>query len=275
MYCAIVLQESHSFRVIVCRSYRTSRISGYGTDILQSVQNFGVCLWPRRIKLAVVPSGYKSCCARTPGVEATGIQNLRKFRVRAWKSNRTSKSSGYGDECLTERTYIRFCRAMTGVNTQGTAVRTLPPNTTLKRLNQRATGIESDVQVNSWYMPCYRHQPISYKKHVSYVAPRTTLMSTYLSFWTQQLPVTRDVPWRGCGNAPFYEWVFKMPHFVQNKRGQCIYIFIIISGGKPTTRTYLESRNKLFCVLGVAPEICMDATTLELLLRLSTYLQKG
>lgn len=66
-----------------------------------------------------------------------------------------------------------------------------------------------------------------------------------------------------------------MPHFVQNKRGQCIYIFIIISGGKPTTRTYLESRNKLFCVLGVAPEICMDATTLELLLRLSTYLQKG
>ena len=56
-------------------------VPGTGTGILQNFQKFRV-LWQRRIELTEVPSGYKTCCTRTPGIVATGVQNLQKFRLR-------------------------------------------------------------------------------------------------------------------------------------------------------------------------------------------------
>ena len=61
-----------------------------GAEVLQ-VQNFQKfrVLWRRRTELTKVPSGYKTCCTRTPGIVATGAQNFPELRV-------------YGYECRAE-----------------------------------------------------------------------------------------------------------------------------------------------------------------------------
>ena len=60
-----VLQNFQKFRV------------RYG--FLQNLQKFRV-VWDRRTELAKVPSGYKPCYTRTPGIVATGVQNFQKYR---------------------------------------------------------------------------------------------------------------------------------------------------------------------------------------------------
>ena len=76
MFCRVL-----GFRVRVWESYRTSRSSGTGMEVLQNSQKFRV-LWHGRTELTEIPGGLKKCCTRTPGIVARGVQNSQKFRVR-------------------------------------------------------------------------------------------------------------------------------------------------------------------------------------------------
>ena len=45
------------------------KVPGTGTEVVQNFQKFRV-LWHRRTELTEVPSGYNTCCTRTPGIVA-------------------------------------------------------------------------------------------------------------------------------------------------------------------------------------------------------------
>ena len=78
-----------------------AKVPDKGMGILQNFQKFRV-LWHKRTELTKVPSGYKTCCTRTPGIVARAYQTFR--------------SSGYGYECPRELTEV-LCRVIPGVNT--------------------------------------------------------------------------------------------------------------------------------------------------------------
>ena len=76
-------------------------MSGSCLKMIQNSQKFLV-LWHRHTELTEVPSGFKTCCTRTPRIVAQAVQNSQKFRVRVRQCYKTSKKSGYGCKSLTE-----------------------------------------------------------------------------------------------------------------------------------------------------------------------------
>ena len=105
-----VLRNSQKFRVRVWKSYRTHRSSGY-------------CGAGVRTELTEVPSGYSTCCTRTPCIVARVVQNSQKFRAGVQNLQKlrvgienavpvpqvfvvlaygTYRSPGYGYECPAE-----------------------------------------------------------------------------------------------------------------------------------------------------------------------------
>ena len=63
-----ILPNFRKFRVRVQMPFRTSISSGYCGPGVQNSQQFQV--------------GTKTCCTRTPGIVATGVQNFQKFWVQ-------------------------------------------------------------------------------------------------------------------------------------------------------------------------------------------------
>ena len=67
---------------VLCHSLTgVTEFPGKGVRILQNFQKFQV-LWHSRTELTEVSSGQKTCCTRTPGLVATGVQDFQKFRVQ-------------------------------------------------------------------------------------------------------------------------------------------------------------------------------------------------
>ena len=95
------------------QSDRTHRSSGYGyeslthlteaqgtgMEVLQSSKKFRVRNPPKfRVGIRILYP--------YPGYCGTGVQKIRKFRVRVWMSYVTHRSSGYGYECRAEHTEV-------------------------------------------------------------------------------------------------------------------------------------------------------------------------
>ena len=96
------------FRVRVWGSYRTSRIFGYGygsvTELPEApgivAEAYKTSRSSGRVQNKLYP--YPGYCREgrieLPEVPGTGmnvVQNFQKFRVRVWKSYKTSRTSGY------------------------------------------------------------------------------------------------------------------------------------------------------------------------------------
>ena len=91
-----VLQKLQKFRVRVCGSYRTYSNSGYGYgSVIELTEVPGIVT--RAYRTHISSWQVEQCCTRTPGIVATGVRNLQKFRVRLCMSGRTCRSSGRGN----------------------------------------------------------------------------------------------------------------------------------------------------------------------------------